>query len=410
MARPFSTMILLAVSQVAFRSLAYDDAATDEALRFDDECPAGDPECGLSLLQLRAHGEPQTRSEAPAEGASAAGAAATAAGSKGAPETATTSHRRGHHHGHHHGRHGHQAHHAHRDLGRPELRRAEEEASESGNLGVAFVGNSYLYFNDLPRLFQAFGGGPGQLRVGDCLKGGQSWSGLLRRGNGMQEKFASPNALLPDGTYDVGAATVQELLDDPRGWDFVVLNTYSQEAARPERRRVGLRALEELAPMLEKAQARGVLLVTAAYREHAKGSDEIGTWEDFTRKQSEGFAMYQERLASLVSKERAPLLADANRAFEIVREEDEALWRDLFHIDDFHPSALGTYLQANVLYCAISGGLPPESAGAPEDAAGLFARARRMLPPKDPVGRLPSAKEMAYLRGVALRVAGQGAG
>ena len=96
----------------------------------------------------------------------------------------------------------------------------------------------------------------------------------------MWEKFASPNALLPGGTYDIGAPTVQELLDDPRGWDFVVLNTYSQEAARLDRRQDGLRALEELAPMLEKAEARGVLLVTAAYREHAKGSDEIGTWED----------------------------------------------------------------------------------------------------------------------------------
>mmetsp|Transcript_614 Transcript_614/g.1731 ORF Transcript_614/g.1731 Transcript_614/m.1731 type:complete len:320 (-) Transcript_614:45-1004(-) len=279
-------------------------------------------------------------------------------------------------------------------------------AEPDASLRVAFVGNSYLYFNDLPRLLQALCGGPREVRIRDCLMGGQSWRGLLSKGCGMQEKFATPNALLPCGAHDVGADTVQALLVEPPGWDFVVLNTYSQEAARPDGRKAGLKALEELAPMLEKARARGVLLATPAYRERVKGSEEIGTWEDFARKQSEGFGLYQEKLASLVSKERAPLVADANRAFELVHNEDLALWRDLFHVDDFHPSALGSYLQANVIYCTMFGRLPPESYGVPPDAASLFSRARRMLPPNDPPGRMPTVKEMVYLRSVAQRVCG----
>lgn len=274
----------------------------------------------------------------------------------------------------------------------------EVEQAESKTTRVAFIGNSYLYFNDVPRLVQALGGGEQTVHVEDCLRGGASWKGLLKNGNGMAEKFRTPNALSPDGSYDIGASTVEELLAAPQAWDFVVMNTYSQEAAIPEKRAQGIEALEALAPMLENAKACPVLMPTPAYRAPAKGSEAIGGWEDFTQKQAEGFRMYAAHLDVLLAGRREARIADVNGAFALVHEERHDLWRDLFFEDDFHPSALGSYLEACVIFSTIFGRAAP----IPHDSKSLFARARRMLPPPAE-GRLPTSAEMLYLRSVAAR-------
>lgn len=269
---------------------------------------------------------------------------------------------------------------------------------------VAFVGNSFLYFNDVPRLFHALGGGGGSIIVGDCLRGGASWADILKDGNGMEEVFSTPNAKKEDGTFDIGAPTVDNLLvwqPLPHGWDFVVMATCSQEAALPETRPNGLEALDFFAPLLTKARALPVLMPTPAYRAQVGGSESLGSWEEFTRTQAEGFETYMEKLAPLCSEERQPRLADMNGAFEIVHNERDALWRDLFDEDDIHPSALGSYLAANLIYGAVFGQLPDVAQGIPSDAKTLWARARHMSE-----GRLPTRVEMAYLRGVAARVVG----
>ena len=46
----------------------------------------------------------------------------------------------------------------------------------------------------------------------------------------------------------------------------------------------------------------------------------------------------------------APTVAVCNTAYAVVHEERPELWRDLFHTDDFHPSRLGTYLMASVVF------------------------------------------------------------
>jgi len=289
-------------------------------------------------------------------------------------------------------------------------------------LRVAFLGNSYFYFNDIPRLFQALCGGESAVLVRDCLRGGASWTSLLRNGNGMEEKFSTPNAKKADGTYDIGSPTVAELLaSEPDGWHYVVMNTHSQEAAMEGRkgRSQGLAALELLAPMLQAAGARPVLLATPAYRAPAKGSELLGSWDDFRRKQAEGFQLYRERLADLLapSDERMktvpnfevestrglPSLADMNGAFALVRREREQLWQELFFDDHFHPSALGSYLAACIIYCAIFGQAPPKHLAVPEEPASLFVRARRMLPPPAVGPALFSKEDLYYLRDVAER-------
>ena len=55
------------------------------------------------------------------------------------------------------------------------------------------MGNSLLYYNDVPRLLEAFGGSDlfdqGVVEQDSCLRGGVDLRELLARGNGMEEKF-----------------------------------------------------------------------------------------------------------------------------------------------------------------------------------------------------------------------------
>jgi hypothetical protein len=268
---------------------------------------------------------------------------------------------------------------------------------------VAFIGNSVLYFNDLPRLLEALAaGGPHALGGTDsCLRGGASLKRLLDAGNGMGEKFATPSARRADGTYDVGAPTVGALLAS--AWDYVVLNDYTQAPARPASRAEGLDALvHRYAPLLAAAGAAPVLLQTWAYRAPAKGSDDLGGAAAFGAALREGYAAYAAGLARALPPASAPRIAPVGGAFEAVRARRPALWAELFQPDDFHPSPHGTYLAACVVYIALFGAPPPEASALPVDPARLWARARRMQPPHKPPLRLPTRAELAYLRKVAI--------
>lgn len=297
-------------------------------------------------------------------------------------------------------------------LGIQQQRRQVAQAEETGrrHVRVAFVGNSYLYFNDVPRVFQALCHHHGiRVDIKDCLRGGASFKSLLQHGNGMEKKFNTPAAMLPDGSYDVGAPTVEALLSEPEGWDFVVANTYSQECAILSQRKNGLDALDTMAPLFKKAGACPVLLVTPAYRTHAKGSEVIGDWQDFTWRQSEGMALCAQKLTELCPVEKQPRMVDANRAFEVVHGEWPELWEQLFHTDNFHPSSLGSFLEACVIFCGLFDEAPPLPSDVLEEPGQLWKRARRMLPERAPKGRMPTAEELLYLRGVAMRVSGSDA-
>ena len=321
---------------------------------------------------------------------------------------------------------------------------------------VAFIGNSYLYYNDLPRLFQVLtvaddaikpssaDGQDGKVTIGDCLRGGTSIPSLLAQGNGMRNKFSSrPASRSPGGSYDIGAPTVSDLLTARGPWDALVINDYSQAATRPWTRAESVAALEtEIAPMIVAASRGGgggeggggvggdgdgegedgnrggsgwcvtVLMEVAAYREQINNSADLGTWADFTAKQDEGHRVYRDALAAALPSAAPPhavRIANANAAFAAVRGDNEALWRDLYAEDDYHPSAVGTFLQACCVFAALYGRpprVPEHFLAAPED---MWAGARYMLPPPAK-GRMPSREEMTYLVEVAEKVVCGGSG
>ena len=129
----------------------------------------------------------------------------------------------------------------------------DDDGAPDGNersTRVAFLGNSILYFNDCPRLLQHMMGSDSMIQE-SCLRGGASLSSLWNKGNGMRNMFRCPNSRIvrnrknkensnsddeeEEYEYDIGAPAVKELLSDERGWDFVVMNDYTQGQALPVR-------------------------------------------------------------------------------------------------------------------------------------------------------------------------------
>lgn len=87
------------------------------------------------------------------------------------------------------------------------------------NIRVAFIGNSMMYYNDLPRFMEALAGGDGSLRQNSCLHGGASFTKILLTGNGMYgyDMWSTGAARIRANSsdsklYDYGACTVRQLL------------------------------------------------------------------------------------------------------------------------------------------------------------------------------------------------------
>jgi hypothetical protein len=208
----------------------------------------------------------------------------------------------------------------------------------------------------------------------------------------MAEKFNTENALLKDGTYDIGAPTVQELFAQEE-WDFVVLNDRSQEPAREETKSRTLEALKVNYTSAFPEKAIAVFLQTAAYRlEGIRETEDLGDFDEFTEKLREGYQEYVNLFQGLGIESR---LAPVGEAFAVVREENEALFDKLYSWDDFHPSLHGTWLQCCVLYCTMIEEAPPLYDGS------WWETARFM---EDPPLPLPTDEEAEELRQVAIDV------
>jgi len=89
------------------------------------------------------------------------------------------------------------------------------------------------------------------------------------------------------------------------------------------------------------------------------------------------------------------LLSPVGDAFRIIHQERRELWAELYHTDDFHPSAIGTYLSACVLYATVSGKALNTGSHDPFD---------REICLKSLVSRAPNEEERTYLQGIANRV------
>lgn len=205
-------------------------------------------------------------------------------------------------------------------------------AQHDGNISVAFVGNSYLFVNDVPRVMESIS--KGRIQQQSVINTAAGLGSLLKQGNGMFELWGedSPNAadywqtfdfhaLMESANIDVdedyvlrdyGYCTVPQLLDgydnylsyrnqngvyldvgtnpcfedeyylmimqeksysDPMYFDYVVLNDQTRRMVNEDGREDSLDALvQAYAPLLKTSRAIPILVDT-----HAFGVD----FEDF---------------------------------------------------------------------------------------------------------------------------------
>uniref|UniRef100_A0A7S4K2Q6 Uncharacterized protein n=1 Tax=Odontella aurita TaxID=265563 RepID=A0A7S4K2Q6_9STRA len=312
----------------------------------------------------------------------------------------------------------------------------------SSPINVAFIGNSMQYYNDCPRFMEALSSG--HINQNSCLHGGATLSYILLTGSGTSDIFNTENALRSDGTYDMGACSVPQLLfgyddnlydvanynyDDDfivesnpcsqgmysyvvaegltgSAWDFIVMNDNTRHPGVEENREESIATLKGtyVAYFLETG-ATPVFIDTHAYGANAGGRDtsDFDGIPDFTSKTYYGYRLYADVVGGYLPKRQAPRIAPVGIAFLVVYEEDHDLWFKLFNYDDVHASPHGTYLQGCVLHATLFGSMPYQKT-ALGDVSELWSRARRMAPPDFPVMSFPTVEEARYLFKVAQMV------
>ena len=332
------------------------------------------------------------------------------------------------------------------------------------NLHVAFIGNSMMYYNDLPRLMESISSG--HITQNSCLHGDANLRNILITGNGMYNLWTTGSARVAtnDGTvvFDYGACTVAQLLfgydaalDDKLNnnhfqadnyvynddftnfhdgknpclqsetyyqylqaqyeakgvpqYDYVIINDNTRSPSRKATRTAILEVLSYYwVPMLQQSGAVPVLIATYGYSTPYRDMGGLGTVAEFTSLTYEGYLEYAQVLQDNLPDTQQPRIAPVGIAFLMVWEENFSLWERLFHVDQIHTSPMGSYLQAIVIYHTLYGKLPDPTIALRSDMSYLWLRARRFQPSEHRRSPFPTIQEAEYLYEIANRVCNKG--
>ncbi|MBM4367547.1 MAG: hypothetical protein FJ102_15145 [Deltaproteobacteria bacterium] len=243
---------------------------------------------------------------------------------------------------------------------------------------LLFLGNSYTFVNDLDQvslsLFAAAAPSDVYLAV-RLAEGGYTLPMHLAEADGTMGETAWSDALVT-GTTE---------------WDWVMLQDQSQIPGFPPDEptfQESLAALPPLDAMVAAKHGRSVLLMTWGRREG--DADNPTLYPDYLTMQSRLEAGYQAYAAAIDADERPAYIAPAGLAWRHVYEanaaqgvdplESGSLFHGLYSDDGSHPSPLGTYLAACVVFATITGedpaGLPAPDAVPAELVATLQEAAR----------------------------------
>jgi hypothetical protein len=192
------------------------------------------------------------------------------------------------------------------------------------NKSILFLGNSYVYYNDLPDMLTnlALSGGH-NLFVDSITKGGATLDEFLCEGNELCDALAGKMS--------------------NNKWDFVVLQEQSQIPAILEKREEKMYpSVRLLNKKIEAYGGRTVLFMT--WGRHF--GDSQNGFENFESMQEALRAGY-----TTIAEEVEALLAPVGIAWAKAKkiDNDIALWDE----DCSHPSVMGTYLTACVFYAVI---------------------------------------------------------
>jgi hypothetical protein len=226
------------------------------------------------------------------------------------------------------------------------------------------MGNSYTYYNGgvdgvLRAFFSSFGSAP---RVQALTKGGSNWGYHLQQ-------------LRAPGTNHHTALVGGSALD------FVVLQDQSHVPSLccyTNPRYVdpdfdaSAKALVEIDAAVKAAGAVTVLYQTWGRRDRLTRKPYFSSFPAMNDAVQQGYEHY----ASLITtSDRKPIIAPVGRAFGLIHDEDYNLFYRLYDPDATHPSALGTYLAACVVYASVTGASPsglPTALGISAGEAGLL--------------------------------------
>ena len=276
---------------------------------------------------------------------------------------------------------------------------ADEMPSPSEPVHIAYAGNSMIYFHDTPRMFTNLATKRRVASQDSCLRGGASLPSLFLEGNGMKNKFRT----LRKSEVDIGSPTVSEMLSSKQS-DFLVMNDYTQAPARMDLRQKTIASLQsDYLPLIQKCGATPVFIITPAYRKPVNNSIDLGSPEEFTMRTKQGCEAYASALDESLPETQKCRVAPVGLAFLKIRRENPTMWERLFHVDDFHPSPHGTFLQGCVLHWTLFGCGPDiiDYGNGASSIEHLWNDARVMQPPSDDPLPLPTTEEATYLAKIA---------
>mmetsp|Transcript_22557 Transcript_22557/g.53303 ORF Transcript_22557/g.53303 Transcript_22557/m.53303 type:complete len:606 (+) Transcript_22557:229-2046(+) len=324
------------------------------------------------------------------------------------------------------------------------------------NVAVAFVGNSYFYVNDLPRVMESMSNG--HMYQDSVLHNSANILEIIMTGNGMWNKWATSEAMIGgvryersdgevDYLYDMGACSVPQLLtghdelvtsgneagaflndgENPcfqsdgyleyqesfeykKNWDFVVITDQAKRMAYDETRQEALTAFNyTYGPILKKKKITPVIVQPHSYVSgNGNNADgDAATFTDlatFTALVREGAYVYKKYMNQRLGWFTSAKIAPVGDAFLAVWEDDQDMHSKLFLDDGVHPSAYGTYLYGTVIYATMLGYMPKKSNVIVDDIEEkLFSTARRLQASSSSVG-FPTKDELRYLYKIAKKV------
>lgn len=201
------------------------------------------------------------------------------------------------------------------------------QAQNQDSIRVLFIGNSYTYFNDLPEMLRELGKTQKMnFAIGRVLKGGERFSGHLKN------------------------PKLRSVLK--RQWDYVILQEQSTIPAAPT-----AQVAKDVYPYahtldslihVDSPNAKVIFYMTWGHK-HGTVHDKKGTYP--IRDSYEGM---QERLKTSyleMTYENNAWCAPVGMAWAKVREQYPSY--QLYVQDTYHPSPIGSYLAANVIFTTI---------------------------------------------------------
>lgn len=251
---------------------------------------------------------------------------------------------------------------------------------------ILMLGNSYTFYNGgvdgVLRSF--FGASRSAWYVKALTLGGSNWQYHLSEAStgGSPHHFALTSS--SGGEISWGFVVLQERSHVPG------LCCHTSPKYTDSDFAASARAVVELDRMAEARGARTVLYQTWGRRDGHNTRPYLSTFTSMNDAVIEGYRRY----ASLITRaDRSPIVAPVGRAFRLIYDRDvdagrnpgdaSSLFHRLYDPDATHPSALGTYLAACVVFGSITGetpvGLPPSQDISTEEATILQETAVRAM-------------------------------